>query len=403
VLRRLIKSRPTSAGRTAYTALAAALLQAYPSQSPELLFNGERDSAASDKPFAYLFVNLLLIDIRSSFPSLLSKLNSAEYSSISQRLANALDIISGFVGYLVKTLDDDVDGKDSVSFNMPPDLLLKLRKDIAETMSLAIEYLRDRYDASIAGTAGLHPSARTGTAATSEGTRLTLTWDSMKDNITKDPLILAAIRTLAIWLREDENENLRKESAALMDLFMDLYSNPESSVDYRFPMLTALEGILTTDEGVDGFLGQNGWSIVAQDLSLIVQGMDNKAAGDPTPLAARGIEIVRILLAVVDHPSTIQPREDWMQVVKRSASMKRSVSLQSPLVFELQIAVLQLAAALLIKGPVGMQRRYVQETTAILGLAKGLLQDVNRALHGVAKEELGGSLDDVILSLENIR
>ncbi|RAL58488.1 hypothetical protein DID88_005192 [Monilinia fructigena] len=243
LLRALVNRRPTLAGRVAYTQAAAALLQAYPATCPSLLFNDESlntsdKSERNSKPFSYLFVNLLLIDLRSSFPSLLAKLNSSDYSNISQRLAAAFDVISSFIGHLVRSLDDE----DFNAFTISPDLMLKLRKDIAETMSLSIEYLRDRWDASIAGASGLHPSARAGTTATSEGTRLTLTWDSMKDSVTADLLVLASIRALAIWIREDENENLRKETAGMMDMFIELYKiSLKEDPDFRYPILLALE------------------------------------------------------------------------------------------------------------------------------------------------------------------
>ncbi len=228
-----------------------------------LLFQDDASGNSDSKPFSYLLINLLLIDIRSSFPTLLANLNSAEYPSISQRLAAAFDVISSFIGFLVRSLDDKGGSEISIS----PDLLLKLRKDIAETMSLAIEYLRDRWDASIAGTSGLHPSARTGTAATSEGTRLTLTWESKKDSVNADPIILAGIRALAIWIREDENENLRNETAGLMDMLVELYkSSSEGALDFRYPILLALEGIIVTEEGLDAFLGQDGWQVVFEDL-----------------------------------------------------------------------------------------------------------------------------------------
>jgi len=183
MIRKLIFSKPTLASRAAYTQLASTLLQVYPTSCPTLLFKDDSSLKRDSKPFSFLFINLLLIDLRSSFPSLLSKLNSSDYPSVSLRLAAALDIISSFIGFLLRSLDNEL---DSVSFSMPPDLLLRLRKDIAETMSLTIEYLRDRWDASVAGASGLHPSARAGTSATSEGTRLTLTWESMTDSVNTD-------------------------------------------------------------------------------------------------------------------------------------------------------------------------------------------------------------------------
>lgn len=412
-MRKLISSRPTAAGRAAYTQLAASLLQAYPERAPGLLFTDHSPKAsgkalqneAESKPFSYLFINLLLIDLRSTFPTLLSKLNSAEYSAISERLSAAFDIISSFIGFLVRKLDEDY-GATSSDLKMPPDLLLKLRKDLSETMSLTIEYLRDRWDSSVAGASGLHPDARTGTAATSEGTRLTLTWESMKDNVNEDPLILAGIRALAIWVREDENENLRSESAGLMDMFIELYrSSSSGGVDFRYPILLGLEGILDTEDGVDGFLEQGGWEVVFADLDAILHNAlkDSTAGISVSSSAARGLEVVRILLAVVDHNSTTHPKEDWMKAVTTTAALKAPPTSSPPIVIELHIAMLQLSTALLSQAAGGAQKRYVTSNPALSGL-KNQLQTVVEGMDD--KEEAAefiSLLDDVQLDLENLR
>lgn len=401
-LRKLIISRPTSAGRAAYTRLASALLQVYPESTPSLLFRDGPSGGADSKPFSNLFINLLLIDLRSTFPSLLSKLNSAEYPAISQRLAAAFDILSSFIGFLVKSLDDE---GSAPSFSMPPDLLLKLRKDMAETMSLTIEYLRDRWDSSIAGAPGLHPSARAGTSSTSEGTRLTLTWDSMslKDNVSADPLILAGLRGLAIWIREDENENLRNEVAGLMDMLIELYRLEDSQ--YRYPILLALEGIMTTDDGVENFLGQNGWQVLSQDLESALKTVSDinlVSTSLATSEAARGIQVVRVLLAVLDHPSTSFPQEDWMNTVTTAASIKVPTAVPSSVVLEFLIAVLQLSAALLSKSSGGMTKRFITRQPALRGLSqqlKSLSSKLENRLEGVEFTEL---LDDVTMDLENL-
>jgi len=403
-LRKLVSRKPTAAGRAAYTKLAAALLQIYPVQCPVLLFKDDISGKSDSKPFSYLFVNLLLIDLRSSFPSLLAQLNSTEYSSTSQRLAAAFDVLSSFIGFLVRSLDDET---GFLSFSMPPDLLLKLRKDIAETMSLTIEYLRDRWDASIAGASGLHPSARTGTAATSEGTRLTLSWESMKDDVTVDPLVLAGIRALAIWIREDENENLRSESAGLIDMFVELYkSSSGGALDFRYPVLLALEVIISSEAGTDGFLGQDGWQAIFEDLRSILRDIlgTNDANGTiALSHAARGLEIVRVLLSIVDHPSTSLPHEDWMEAVKVTASTKPSATTPPPLILELEIATLQLSTALLSRAAGGVQKRYVTSISALLGLTNQLKTLVKGLRNKTEIAEFSGLLEDVSLELENLR
>ncbi|KAF7865888.1 hypothetical protein EAF04_006053 [Stromatinia cepivora] len=406
LLRALVNRKPTLIGRTAYTQAAAALLQAYPATCPSMLFNDESlhisDKTENSKPFSYLFVNLLLIDLRSSFPSLLAKLNNSDYSAISQRLAAAFDVISSFIGYLVRSLDED-----SSIFTMTPDLMLKLRKDIAETMSLAIEYLRDRWDASIAGASGLHPSARSGTAATSEGTRLTLTWDSMKDNVTADPLILASIRALAIWIREDENENLRKESAGMMDMFIELYKlSNNDEPDFRYPILLALEGIMTTEDGVEAFLNQDGWQVVSEDLAGIVSKSTDISGTNNHSLiiseAARGLQLVRVLLAVIDEESTSYIKQEWLTTVSTTSSMQLPSSTSPSVVIELHIAMLQLSTALLSKAGDGMQKRYTNDQKALARMVQQLEVIVGEMEDKGEAAEFKELLSDVVLDLENL-
>lgn len=400
ILRRLITSRPTQAGRSAYTHMAAILMRAYPLDCPPLLFSDSTGSTADAKPFSYLFINLILIDLRSSFPSLLSKLNSPEYPQISDRLSSALDVILFFIGFLIQSLGDD-DDSTTFSLTMSPDLLLKLRKSIAETMSLTIEYLRDRWDASVAGAQGLHPSARHETAVTSEGTRLTLTWDSMNEDVTNDSLTHASIRTLATYLHEDENENLRKESAGLMDMLVELYqASTLSEINYKHAVLRALEAILSTQEGIDTFLAQNGWEILSQDLLSIINGTST-ARDISSEGHERSQSIVQVLITVVDSESATEPRESWMEVVKSAASMKFSAS-KDPMAMDLQISTLTLAGALLNSASEGMRKRYVMYTTAMLGLATHLRKEA-RNFKGQEKEEIREEINDIIMTLENLR
>ncbi len=403
MLRKLVSNKPTAASRAAYTQLAAALLQAYPATCPTILFQNERDNVSDNKPFSYLFINLLLIDLRSSFPSLLAQLNSSQYPATAQRLAAAFDVLSSFVAFLIRSLDED--GSTS-GFSMAPDLLLKLRKDIAETISLTIEYLRDRWDASIAGAAGLHPDARSGTAATSEGTRLTLTWESIKDQVHKDPLVLAGIRAMAIWIREDENDNLRNEATGMMDMLVELYkSTSEGSLDFRYPILLALEGIMLTDDGPEAFLNQDGWQVVFEDLQFILRSVtEQKRAEHPSSLgeANRGLQIVRVLLAVLDHQSTSFPEESWMTAVTTTASMNVPATPAS-IVLELQIAMLQLSTALSTKAAGGMMKRYITTYSAMSGLVDQLSRLVKDLPDEAEAVDLMALLEDVSLDLGNLQ
>lgn len=386
-------SKPTPASRAAYTNLTASLLQSYPAGASRSLFS---DQGKSDKPFSYLLVNLLLIDLRSSFPNLLGQLNSPEYENSSRRLASAFDVISAFIGYLVRFLEDEDLESPLSSFMMAPDLLLKLRKSISETMSLAIEYLRDRWDASVAGAMGLHPDARAGTAKTSTGSHYTLAWDSKTDIANQDPLILAAVRALAIWLREDDNDMLRKEAAGLSEMFMDLYRTGNSGpLDFRRPVLVALEGITTVDEGMGSLLDNEGWQILTKDMLAILQATSSVV--DETE-AARGIEIVRVLLPVVEREES-GSRESWMAVTTAVAAWDVPEAEQPPTVLEFQVAVLQLVSALLSNTYSSMQRRYRHSIAAVLGI----VEQVRRELKVVRDAALMESLQDVQSTLDPLR
>lgn len=289
---------------------------------------------------------------------------------------------------------------------MPPDLLLKLRKELSETMSLTIEYLRDRWDASVAGASGLHETARSGSASTSEGTRLTLTWDTMKDDVRADPLILAGIRAIAIWIREDDNDNLRNETAGLMDMFVELYKGSSTGiVDFRYPVLLALESIMVTEEGIDAFLAQNGWQIISDDLKTVLKDTLNTSAPDKKTVEAdanRGLQIVRVLLAVLDHEHITAPEEAWMANIAVAAGIKVATASDIAVVIEFQIAMLQLSTALLTKASGGMSKRYLTSHGALDGVANQLMSAVEEMEDWKEAKELMILLDDVQLDLENL-
>ncbi|KAF3770347.1 hypothetical protein M406DRAFT_34482 [Cryphonectria parasitica EP155] len=390
-IRNLVTSKPTPAGRAAYTNLTASLLQAFPAEASNILFS---DKTRSDKPFSYLLINLVLIDLRSSFPALLGQLNSPEYEIISKRLASAFDIVSAFIGFLVRFLEDeDLEGP-TLPLMMAPDLLLKLRKFISETMSLAIEYLRERWDASVVGAMGLHPEARIGKAKTSTGSHFTLAWDSKTESAHQDPLVLAAVRALAIWLREDDNDMLRSEAAGLGDMFMDLYKTGASDrLDFRRPVLVALEGIMTVDEGANSLLENEGWEVLTKDMLSILQ---TSSSVEDENEASRGIEIVRVLLPVVEREEP-GSRETWMGVVTAVAAWNVPDTEQSPTMLDFQVAVLQLVTALLSNTHLGMQRRYVHSISAVLGIV-GQMKSKARGYAAVLE-----SLEDVERTLGSLR
>ncbi|KAJ9134426.1 DUF1941 family protein [Pleurostoma richardsiae] len=411
-IRNLVTSRPTAAGRAAYTNLSATLLQVYPSQAPRLLFS-EDASTGSEKPFSFLLVNLLLIDLRSSFPALLGQLNSPEYADISRRLASAFDVVSAFIGFLVRymdgdSMDVDAEGAHDAAHMMAPDLLLKLRKAISETMSVTIEFLRDRWDASVAGALGLHPDARAAAANTASGaSRLTIPWESKAAPVGGDPLVLAAVRALAIWLREDDNDVLRGEAAGLADMLVDLYrtSAAGAGLDFRRAVLVAVEGIVAAEDGAEALLAEGAWDVLAQDMLAALRATSASPPAGPSPdleaASARGIEIVRVLLPIVEAEQP-GPREAWMDVVTQVAAWDVPEGPQaSAVVRDFQAAVLQLVAALVVGAHPGMRRRYVHSMSAVVGIVRQLRRNTEEA--GVQDPGLLESLEDVETTLNALR
>ncbi|KAM0303600.1 hypothetical protein HYE67_003676 [Fusarium culmorum] len=384
-IRKLVTSRPTPEARAAYTNATASILQAFPTEARKLIFTDDRKE---EKAFSYLLINLLLIDIRASAPSLLEQLNKPEYPKASTRLTSAFDVISIFIGYLVECLEDE----SLETLFMTPDNLLQLRTGVTETMSLTAEYLRDRWDASVAGAMGLHPDARTGATDTSAGKHHTLAWDSMKDNADDDMLILSAVRTLALWLREEENDTLRKEATGLTDMFMDLYkSSSQDKLDFRSAVLVALEGLIAVPQGCELLLGNDGWTILTRDLGSILQ--HPRACREQD--ASRAIDIVRVLLPIVERETSGVP-ESWMDLITSVAAWDIPHSGLSPLSQEALAAALQLCCVILVEANSGMRQRYQHSIASIHGIAAQLAKQAGK------DGPEAGTLEDVLDTLASL-
>ncbi|OAQ99142.1 hypothetical protein LLEC1_05844 [Akanthomyces lecanii] len=386
-IQRLVTSRPTPEARAAYTSAAAALLQAYPEQASELLF---KDNTNTEKPFGYLFVNLLLIDIRSSLPTLLASLNSLEYKQTSRRLASDFDIVCIFIGYLVRSLEDE----SLETLIMPPDSLLRIRKSISETMSVTIEYLRDRWDAARSGAMGLDPSARASKAETSTGSHHTLAWDSIDDMAEDDPFMLSALRALTLWLREDENDQLRKEGTGLMDILLELFtSRAKAKLDFRPSVLVGLEGLVAIDHGREIFLQNSGWLVLSRDL---VQTIQNHRELEDEQEATICVDIVRILLAVAEGERTTA--ESWLDLITGVAAWNvpddRTTASAAR---DAHVAVLQLCCTVLVQANPGMRSRYQHSIAAIAGIATQTNARIGRL------SEYREQMEDVMTTLGNLR
>ncbi|KAI5836919.1 Neurochondrin-domain-containing protein [Morchella snyderi] len=266
-LLRLLGARHTSAIRHSGIVIAAALLHRYP--RPRYC-SAPRTSPRPDpdaKPPLHHFLQLTLITLRASFPSLLESLNTPTYAATSQTLAAAYDITAALLTHLITASDDDDDHDDSSSTALPPTTLLQLRTDLSETFSLTLEHLRDRWDAAFAGASGLELDLTPGHGE--PGVPLTLTWDhGAPGGLLRDPIIMASVRALALWLREDES--LRVEAGGLMDVWLGLWARgADAGVDYRVWVVAALEGVLEEEHGRAEFARCGGWRVVFSDLKRI--------------------------------------------------------------------------------------------------------------------------------------
>ena len=418
--------------------LCSALLQTYPANFPQLLFSGDshvrnhsqqqrrgkREKQQSDtKPFAYLFPTAISIDLRASFPSLHEILTSSgasapksrRYKTISTRMAADFNILSAFLGYLMSTLSSS----DGVPLD--PNLILKLRCQFAETSSLAIEFLRDWWDASAGALSRLGEQS-------SVHTPLLPTADDNEEEEQKtdaldradtvdtvgDQLIVSAVSYVALWLREDENEELRKEAAGILDVFLALYQASDGyqdrtaanatlraidSASFKSPVLVALEGILTSEDGIEAFERARGWGVLAADLSGIMRNVP-KSLSTPNEIR-RGIEIVRVLFQLVESEAATggTTGEDRMAILNQVAGLPSAQSTLPPrrdearatedrdddaagtltggesflLLLELRISSYQLATALLEHAGRALQRRYAAEATKIKQAAREVL------------------------------
>ncbi|KAF2804014.1 DUF1941-domain-containing protein [Mytilinidion resinicola] len=364
--------------------------------------DGHSSTPSQSYPFSYLFTTFLLVDIRSTIPSLLEILGTPTYPPTALRLSASYDVLGAFIGTLVALWDSDEDSAaDSAAYNaaynagknhildIPPTQLLALRKALAETTSLTLEYLRDRFDAAIAGTSGLHSSAIAGASDVQK----TLTWESPTIALANDPVVLAGSRVLALWLREDENAQLRTEAAGCMDVFLHLYSGSGSTdagvtgerevrTEFRTHVLLALEGIVTVSAGVEALLEQDGWRILVGDLQACMSA--NAGAMDAGGYPYRVLSIIRVLLTVVESEEVAQTKESWLGFVSFLAALPAAVPAVSRTTLPREMGVLdplevwtaagQLAVALVLKAPRAVQRKFKGDCDRICATAAKLLK-----------------------------
>lgn len=391
--------------------LTASLLHIFPTNFANLLFNGSSTPLVSQdsKPASYLFIQLLLIDIRDVIPKLQEGVGPDNILAL-DRMAASYDIISAFIGFLIHLLDEEDPPSDRDNeINQPsaspftPSLLLQLRADISEVMSLTIENLCDRLKNS-----------------TYDGTSRLLMAPSLSETNSGTPtqehtLTISQIRTLALWLREDDNEALRKEAASIANIMLHLYSaESEQMLEFRSPVLIALEGIVNVPEGVEAFLAADGWLVLSRDLQAILA--STPSPEDSSASFARGIEIIRVLLDVVESDVVGPVKEDWMRIVELASSSPSfpcpSAIVDQPLFHksraDLLIATAQLAVELLVRAPRNVRGRSMSAALKVLHMAQEVLsnevedggEDDDRVV-GTGREARDGA-KEVVMALQGL-
>ncbi|KAL8798676.1 MAG: hypothetical protein Q9200_007722 [Gallowayella weberi] len=260
--------------RHVIVSLSIALMRCYPKQFPDLLFGSSllmktRAPNSYTRPIIWMFVQLRLVDIRSSIPSLLEASSGPGYGRTLIHLTACYDLISAFIRFLVdcsEAMSGSDDGSDKLPFS--PEFLLQIREDISDTCSLTVEYLCDRFQMSQVCGAILpaRPEIRT------NQDRLHLVARIPQPPImAEDPLVRSQLAMLSFWLREDEGETLTKEAGSMVNVIFGMYGK---APDFRCPLVTILEQFQYNPGGLHHIRYTNGWQILLDDLELIVRSRD---------------------------------------------------------------------------------------------------------------------------------
>lgn len=304
----------------------------------------------------------------------MESLTKPSYGTTAHRLAASFDIVAAFLGYLV-TADS------FATFALTPDLLLKLRSDLSETFGLTLEFLRDRWDAAFAGAEGFEPGHQ------DKKTLLSLTWDTnLSGGLLGDPLVMASVRALSLWLREEES--LRAEAGGMVDFFLGLWTRGrEAGIDYRVWVVGALEGIVEEDHGRAQFTKYGGWEVVWGDLKRVYSARDagEEEEEEEARLAVAEARLLCEIVAVGGSCEEGRCREVCAVVGSRDLGQMGA---------ELDAEVLKLASACLANVPRGVRRRMEEEVRKVRKVAERLTESLGGDALGLVVEVLG-ELDEL--------
>ena len=387
--------------RTAIVQLSAVLVRCYPTQFLNLLYGSQLLDKSTSEPAAWIFLQHRLIDISSSIPHLL-ELPNVNYIPTMVLLACCYELVSALTYFLVErpaAISGEIDGfgaesstakseadggSDKLPFN--PDLLLKLREDVSTICSLTIEYLRDRFEVSIA-TKTLRPT-RSGMISATD--RLGFySKDVGLPTMVEDPLVFQQLRMLSLWLREDEGEVLRTEAAnTMIEVVLGLYG---MAGYLRSPLLMILEQCQYAPEGLERIRGSNGWNALVSDLESIAR------SRTPDDHAIHcGIIIIDILGPVAGMAvAGGTDKSEWKQFARIATQLDADGSAD---LLDLKAAVAMLAIDLLRQNQRPLSRGSAQLRTKLFAVPSRLLAARNRMKEATV-EDLDATVETIIRSI----
>lgn len=343
----------------------------------------------------------------------MEQLSSPTYPVTAHRLACDFDVIAAFIGYLVQ-LDEPFETTE-----MDPEALLKFRGEMGETLSLTIEFLRDRWDAKFAGASGYQMDTSgdgkdEAKEAPRSGKSLSIAWDAagIEGGLVRDPIITSSIRALSLWLREDDS--LRKEAGGLMDLFLGLWKQSTEKqaeiggiVDYRLWIVSALEGTLTEKNGRELFKQFGGWELLwAEAKHFYLSSSQSTSISSPPDLemVKLAIEVVRVLVEFVkesDYLSIPHLETKLLEVaqVARITRLHGQSEEMSRVWLGLDVGVLRLASALLKKAPQGS---HISRREEVKGKVERMTKELGELVHANGERTEMEEQEEVVFVLAEV-
>jgi len=285
---------------------------------------------------------------------------------------------------------------------------------------LTVEFLRDRWDAKFAGAAGYQMDTPGNNVVElrsqpCDGNPLSIAWDAVgiEGGLVRDPLVISAIRTLSLWLREDDS--LRKEAGGLMDVFLGLWKQssehqvnsgmPEKIVDYRLWLVSAIAGTLTEKNGREMFKIHGGWDVVWLDIQNVYRStsptrlptsLDPGPETEPQKLATEELRVLVDWVLVSDYMDIPHCETKFLEVsrVARITWFQRdTLGGSSKIWLMLDVGVLRLAASLLKKVPGGSYIHRGSEVEKVKALTRELCSIVH---------QVGSEGEDVTMELSEV-